>query len=229
MSDLLSRLVDRATGAPSRVEPVLPSLYEPVGAIDPLPVLEQSVTGGREDASVLPGQDGARTVPHAGEPFRFAPKSAEAAKGWLTTAPAEPKPTLSLAIPVAPPVQASEVRVGRPEGQDELDSRPTQGRTHSIANNDKAGAVEPVVSAVSVAPAAKAGGAAESVLPVVQGKRARQSMPAGPTSAPVEVQVTIGHIEVRTAAPPPQVPQRRPSGPTVTLEDYLRRRNGAAR
>jgi hypothetical protein len=46
---------------------------------------------------------------------------------------------------------------------------------------------------------------------------------------PVDVHVTIGHIEVRTAAPPTPVPRTARPRPGVSLDDYLRRRSGGSR
>ena len=230
MSDLLSRLVDRATGVPPRVEPVLPSLYEPVGAIDPTRAFEQPATVEPEDVRVRPERNGARTVAHAGGPLRVTSTSPEPGQRALKPETPERNPARPVEIPEARPAQPSAVRVEVRQEQDDLDARNAQGRARPTVSGERAEA-EPATSALSDATGVRANSAiqAESSLPVVQGKRARRSMPAGPPPAPVEVQVTIGHIEVRTAAPPPQVPQRRPSGPTVTLEDYLRRRNGAAR
>jgi hypothetical protein len=40
------------------------------------------------------------------------------------------------------------------------------------------------------------------------------------------IRVTIGRIEVRATAPaPPPAPAARPTGPRLTLEEYMRRRN----
>ena len=49
------------------------------------------------------------------------------------------------------------------------------------------------------------------------------------TAPPVEVQVTIGHIEVRTAPANAPAPQRRAPRPGVSLDDYLQRRNRGGR
>jgi hypothetical protein len=46
---------------------------------------------------------------------------------------------------------------------------------------------------------------------------------------PVEVQVTIGHIEVRTAPASLPAPARRAPRAGVSLNEYLRRRNGGTR
>lgn len=49
-------------------------------------------------------------------------------------------------------------------------------------------------------------------------------LPAPEPPAPT-IQVTIGRIEVRASAPPPAAPRKPASGPTLSLEDYLRQRN----
>ena len=58
--------------------------------------------------------------------------------------------------------------------------------------------------------------------PPISGVRSEAAPAARPT-----VQVTIGRIEVRAVPPPPASPARRePAGPRVSLDDYLRERNG---
>ena len=56
----------------------------------------------------------------------------------------------------------------------------------------------------------------------------RRERPAPPAPAPV--QVTIGRVEVRAvAAKSERVPASAPAGPRLSLDEYLRQRNGAAR
>jgi hypothetical protein len=52
--------------------------------------------------------------------------------------------------------------------------------------------------------------------------------PAAPESAP-SIQVTIGRIEIRATPPPPSNTQPRPGPPILTLDEYLRQRNGGDR
>ena len=52
---------------------------------------------------------------------------------------------------------------------------------------------------------------------------------AEPPNDTVEVHVTIGHIEVRSAPAPAKPPARRPAPAHVSLSDYLQRRNGGSR
>lgn len=60
----------------------------------------------------------------------------------------------------------------------------------------------------------------------VRPRAAWEEGPVGQASEPT-VRVTIGRIEVRATAPaPPPTPAARPTGPRLSLEEYLRRRNG---
>jgi hypothetical protein len=57
-----------------------------------------------------------------------------------------------------------------------------------------------------------------------------QPIQAGTSVAP-QIRVTIGRIEVRAANPPPAAPRKAAArqGPVVSLEDYLKRRQGGSR
>jgi hypothetical protein len=51
--------------------------------------------------------------------------------------------------------------------------------------------------------------------------------PAAPSKAPPTIQVTIGRVEVRATPPPTPVPKkRRHTAPVMSLDNYLRQRNG---
>lgn len=50
---------------------------------------------------------------------------------------------------------------------------------------------------------------------------------ASEPAEPAVIRVTIGRIEVRATTPPlPAAPRTRPPGPALTLDDYLKQRNG---
>ena len=50
---------------------------------------------------------------------------------------------------------------------------------------------------------------------------------ASEPAEPAVIRVTIGRIEVRATTPPlPAAPRTRPQGPVLTLDDYLKQRNG---
>ena len=110
------------------------------------------------------------------------------------------------AAPPAPPR-------ARPEGQ--VAAEPPSRRRSQAPE----GAADPgpgLVTPASAAPSRRAGPLGDRV-----GKR----RPAGAESEPV-VKVKIGRVDVRAVAPPsPPVRDRRPSGPKLTLGDYLRARN----
>jgi hypothetical protein len=228
MSDLLGRLIDRAAGAPSRVEPVLPSRYESVGALDTAGPLEQTVTRGRVDAS-----DARTNQQKALEPRRASAQPTHVERIIEGSAPASELPPVmnTTAVPLA--AVAS-------------DSVPEQ-RVQSSPLVVGANATEPLrvssepPSRVKEREVPEPGSTIVPSIPVVKVVREAsrpqpsQHAPAPPgiahveAAAPVEVQVTIGHIEVRTAPAAAPIPQRRIPRPTVSLEDYLRRRNGGAR
>ena len=64
--------------------------------------------------------------------------------------------------------------------------------------------------------------------PTAASPRARAAARADARSGTTEVTISIGHIEVRAA--PPAEPARRPAPRArVTLEEFLRRREGGAR
>jgi hypothetical protein len=64
-----------------------------------------------------------------------------------------------------------------------------------------------------------------SPLPALSPMRALPKEAVGPT----EVHVTIGHIEVRAAAAPARTAARKATPPSVSLQEYLSRRNGGPR
>jgi hypothetical protein len=61
-------------------------------------------------------------------------------------------------------------------------------------------------------------------------ERAAAAPLSQPTAEPASVHVSIGTIEVRATVEPPRrvVPPRGPAKPRVSLDEYLRRRGGAA-
>lgn len=54
-------------------------------------------------------------------------------------------------------------------------------------------------------------------------QRGVRETPAAVSTAPPQVQITIGRVEIRAAASPPSPP---PRGPAMSLDDYLARRAG---
>ena len=59
----------------------------------------------------------------------------------------------------------------------------------------------------------------------------QESLAAAPGSSAPTVRVSIGRIEVRAITPPPAPPAQRPArlGPALSLDDYLKQRNGGQR
>jgi hypothetical protein len=63
-------------------------------------------------------------------------------------------------------------------------------------------------------------------------RAANSRTPRGDASSPRAIHITIGRIEVRAVHPPPEpLPQQRPApvSPKISLEEYLKQRNGDRR
>jgi hypothetical protein len=63
-------------------------------------------------------------------------------------------------------------------------------------------------------------------------RTANSRAPRGDPSSPRAIHITIGRIEVRAVHPPPEpLPQQRPApaSPKISLDEYLKQRNGARR
>jgi hypothetical protein len=227
-------MITRATRAVSPLEPILASRYEPLGAIDaPAPAAELSEQpatrtiaeriplAADRDAEVTrtenpiaraePGRviELERIAPHAENSPVPRPVAVEIDS--LVLAPARPAPTKDeprLTPRVLDPLRKIEVHTQRIEVSS-IERTETEIRSELIRSE-----------LASVTP------------PRVDDRPNRANMRAEAVESrrtePVEVHVTIGHIEVRAAAPA-KAPVRRPAPPRVSLDDYLKRRNGGAR
>jgi hypothetical protein len=63
-------------------------------------------------------------------------------------------------------------------------------------------------------------------------RTANSRIPRHDASSPRAIHITIGRIEVRAVHPPPEpLPQQRPApvSPKISLEEYLKQRNGERR
>jgi len=231
MSDLLDRLIRRATGAPSRVEPALPSAYESMGPSDSMvpvqqpqasesdPVVAPEARVNGETKKLLPRADVHQQVHSQRNAYEPRPREEGAS---VADAPALPRVQIALSPTREDGMQTRE---RKPTGMEEPEPQPREPATPGGRMKVHA-ASWPSDSALP------------AMVKTVRKESRSQSIPHASTSpkiatpeavAPVEVQVTIGHVEVRTAAAVPAAPPRRVARPSVSLEDYLRRRNGGAR
>jgi hypothetical protein len=220
MSDLLNRLINRAAGTTQRVQPVLASRYEARAFVE----AQRATEANPEPAGVShpkpdPQVERAHQQQTDGESISPRPSARERD---LREAP----PVLTHPLQVAPLTAHHEFVLPPLEIPAPQANEPSHLTAPAAVLATNRSNEPPPAQPMRV----------ESKVAVVTSREVRQrtasTHPAAavsqPVQAPVEVQVTIGHIEVRAAAPVP-VPPRRVPRAGVSLDDYLRRRNGGAR
>ena len=129
--------------------------------------------------------------------------------------------TIESSPPTSPEAtaQQSVVRMVQQESDPEMltPSSPIDGETYHLpprvtAERNRESTREPAIQPISI----------EQIVPPAE-TRPRASEP----TEPAIIRVTIGRIEVRATTPPlPPAPRTRPGGPALTLDDYLKQRNG---
>ncbi len=221
MSDLLSRLIARASGPVSPIQPVLPSRFEPAPMMDEIPVVAEAAERRIE-----------RSIERVQEKKR-------------ATEPTATRVTTRFEIERGSPDRAKGQEQHLPEAKASLridPLEPTPGREETRAFVEKRQVVNSEIAPPDVRVQI---GSNPLVEPASVGEHRHPTIPSSGTparskphsfrsgeissSAP-DVQVTIGHVELRMIAPAPQPAQpRRPATPRVTLDDYLKRKNGESR
>jgi len=239
MSDYLGSLVDRTLGLGPTIEPRLRSRFEPVTP-DSAPIL---VEESRVEES---GPGIGRPTRTDGPPSRDDPSMDRKGARRAPRAAEEP-PTPLVREPVA---ETSRPRPGRAEPPEIVGSRedevsllvPTalSPRSRRDSSDERPGDPRRPVESAKAAPGPPAGGAVGPIVPrfitatpvapePVRERRADGTPP--PPAAPV-VHVTIGRVDVRARfvpPPPPAASRPAPSAPGLSLDEYLRRRNGDRR
>lgn len=221
MSDLLSRVIHRASGVASPVEPLLASRYEPQAPAVDIQAAEPAVVRGAEQSQTPAPMKVTKAREVREEDVQeFAEPKSDSERRREEVAPRRAE-VQSAAVPVrqAPvrervmetassnPTELPFARGGLREIHVETAERTTTDRHTETRVVEKA----PTPAAVPAR--------IESTAPQV----ARSG----------DIEITIGHIELRMAAPPRPAPQPqtrpRPAQSRLSLDDYLRRRNGGAR
>jgi hypothetical protein len=248
MNDLFSRMIARTSGAVSPLEPVLSSRYD-VAAYRPPDILEFTAHENPEIFESVEPVEKLKPIPAAITP-KIAPKA--------NAADAKPRPAeplaQSAAVP-APEIVFVEDRMyssGKckpneltPAGGHAM-PLPADGLRHLIGT---AGVAEPEYETahqeiiVETVPSRVvqnsipqkdelrpqlAVAAASAQAGTTSKSRTIGAAIQAPLTSPAEINVTIGAIEVRVA-PPPKPAVRKLATPRVSLDDYLRRRNGDTR
>lgn len=222
MTDLLDRLITRATRAVSPVEPILASRYEPRVANDSLATeSNQRRTTVAAESSQQPAPRAIAAGPPPTERVLASPPPIRAMELGRVTVRADTVPS---AIEIESPVPMSET-TNLPLTPRQVDPIWTvEGHTQRVEGPSvdlaEMGSESTRAERVPVGP------------PSLRDRPSRTSTRAQSVESeradPVEVHVTIGHIEVR-AAPSAKAPVPRTALPRLSLGDYLKRRNGRVR
>ena len=155
-----------------------------------------------------------------GETYHLPPRVTAKRNRESTHEPAIQPITIESSPPTSPEVtaQQSVVRVVQQESDHEMltPSSPGDGETYQpprvTAKRNRESTREPPIQPIPI----------EQIVPLDK-THPRASEPA----EPAVIRVTIGRIEVRATTPPlPPAPRARPRGPALTLDGYLKKRNG---
>jgi len=244
MSDFVSRLMDRQTGAATVIQPRIASMFAPpvsrAGPVDPPGIDAPSPL---EEANRR-GVDSSPASERQGEvPAHTAQQHGRMMTGSPIVPPAPDKPRHVESAP-APLVRNAPLGLSRPADETPAVPREGSARTHEQTARsqlemsgriieDRAGSA-PVLPAPRIEPPPRLVGAhqeprrSSAPPPLLSGLVSRRKVDqdhAASQEPPVEV--TIGRIEV-TAVSPAADQKRKPASrrPAMSLEDYLTRRQG---
>jgi hypothetical protein len=232
MADYLSRLVERAIGAVPLARPVIASRFAlaPALAADARPGRSFEESEREVSVEVTP-----RPIPQAPTVERAhtlrRPLEQPDSRAWHTAHPPGPE---------ADEPRGAEEAPGRDRLRppDEWTSDAAQTRRDTAAA-ERAMPSEPTrtpVVAVQAAPLQRLESTLEAPVPEAHGgtptapAAERRASHAAPPSAPT-ISVTIGRVDVRAIAdaPPLAAPRPRVAPPSLTLDEYLRRRDAGGR
>jgi hypothetical protein len=250
MSDFLSQLAERALARPPLVRPRLQSIYEPpVASVLPNP-LEEHVELPAVPPRViefahertLQSRDEKAGAKQASEESDRKSDESESAGKIKTAEPKTPQhrtarkddrqlervPAARARQPATPsedakaPSAESDLEIQTPARQKE--SVQPQTFSHESKSRVEKQPVHPI--AVTVRPAQRSRD--EQAVPTLPLTPAPREGP--PRASAPAVHVTIGRVEVRAIMPGVAAPEPAPSStPRLSLEDYLKQRNGGAR
>jgi hypothetical protein len=194
-------VVDRAT------------LHAQRGASEAVPVQTQPAAMDRtvHDTARVPARASPAPAP-APAPVRPAVSAAQAIPGALPERP--PRVTVASELPTAQPVRPGRERDPRQSDESPI---PRRAERPAPAAPPRAAPRAPYVRAMQPPAAYRAAAPARAAAAVTQ------------RAALAPVHVTIGRIEVRAAPAAPASRREHTGAPKLTLDDYLRQREGGAR
>jgi hypothetical protein len=230
MSDYLTRLIERSLGLPPQIEPLVAPIHAPTGLVLSETVETPSASESSPAAKIETSQQDA--LPGVAVNAR----AAEPAFSQRGSQPARP----SSALPESQtefPIEKKDDRL-RP-----IESGP-KVRSHQASSASRPEAVD-ITIASPPAPVPPPSPLATPIVSqrttqiVVQPELISHFKPAATPAVsllqpspkePPAINVTIGRVEVRAVMPRVAVPKPAPpSPPKLSLEDYLKQRNGGAR
>lgn len=246
MSDYLTRLVERSMGVAAQIEPLIAPLHspseqillEPAGTVGPFGAVasERSGASPRENTPDDGAKGGARDdmLPRAENPppsaataFQEAPVELAVGRSDEPADPVRPRPQLLLREDSPPPTPATMDPASLPvasSGISHASPRPTL--RPEITERPR-----PVTASTQFVPSPR-GKRRDAVQPEIIGPRKAAALSAEPreessANRPPAIHVTIGRVEVRAVMAPAASPKvAAPAAPKISLEEYLKQRNG---
>jgi hypothetical protein len=218
MSDYLTRLIQRSLGIAPQIEPLIPPIHAPSSltlseTLETSSAFESSSAGRIETSEeVTPRRIAADTKPLEPAFSRAESQASRTSSPLRETQPAFPIEENQRPNPIESPIIAVSRQSSsalRPEPVDITAASPnppaSKGKTQIVVQPELVGRMKP---------------AATPTVSLVQ--RSPKEPPA--------IHVTIGRVEVRAVMPRVAEPKPAPpSPPKVSLEEYLKQRNGALR
>jgi hypothetical protein len=248
MNDFLGQLIVRSLNQIPLIQPRLPTVFEPIngdalhGRVEPAPVAPPPLSAG---VTFTPFKQTLLAVPTTDETDPVSPASARVMKNGGDNEPsprrpsAQPKPRSPVFEPEPPAITPRPESAGYPDPPVRQATRAQQCKPATAIRplsprarvSEQSGQADsPVIPSEPVS----AGAAGVSPKPVVHQRPTanllRPALPMSPnqhTSPPPVIHVTIGRVDVRAILPAPQTRRTSPQpAPRLSLEDYLKRRNG---
>ena len=254
MSGLLTRLIVRAVRTESPVQPILSSRYsppEPVASamaptlteeisrnVETAPQGVRAQSAGPAEPDRVEAEFNEERLPEPDIAVQVIQTRADTRPPSAVPPPARvgPEPSIE-AAPENPP--RKQERFDEPSTPPARPPAPILVRSHEPAVEPPLAGFEPSTPGKRLETVTE-GQAEADPMPalIVREERVRETSPLltsfvverrdNDPQPPVEVHVSIGHIEVRSAEPP-KPPTKPATKPHLSLEEYLRRRNGALR
>jgi len=248
MSDYLGNLIARTVSPAVAVRPQLPSLFEPAPATregKSEPEFEQEnfveqPPGTQPSEKVAP-------MPLLTPPSTSIDHQSTREPSRIFSSRGDGKPTPEPEVPVQTRIfrrAAQTLREDRPSNsirrRSDVIKSPLRdaiaSASHEVSAQEETGRSQPSVASKSVVvpepnePKLPKRSRVQAIVPTIRSLPPIPRLPATAATAPPTINVTIGRVEVRSVMPRVAVPKPTPkSASKLSLEDYLKQRNGETR